>query len=97
MKGGKGMTGLAREVMTAASCPGTGLKPLYDWSLPVEEKIGIVAREIYGAAHIDFTPRPGRPGPGEKARLRGVAGVHRQDPELPVRQSRLLAGPRISW
>ncbi len=56
MKGGKGMTGLAREVMTAASCPGTGLKPLYDWSLPVEEKIGIVAREIYGAAHIDFTP-----------------------------------------
>jgi formate--tetrahydrofolate ligase len=57
MKGGEGMTGLAREVMDAASCPGAGLKPLYDWSLPVEEKIGIVAREIYGAAHIDFTPQ----------------------------------------
>ncbi len=56
LRGGQGMTDLAEKVMEAARCPGKGFKPLYDWALPVEEKIGIVAREIYGAAHIDFTP-----------------------------------------
>lgn len=56
LRGGEGMTDLAEKVMETARCPGRSFKPLYDWSLPVEEKIGIVAREIYGAAHIDFTP-----------------------------------------
>lgn len=56
LRGGQGMTDLAAKVMDAARCPGKGFKPLYDWALPVEEKIGIIAREIYGAAHIDFTP-----------------------------------------
>ncbi len=55
LRGGEGMIELAREVMASADRPGTGFKPLYDWSLPVEEKIEIVAREIYGAAHIDLT------------------------------------------
>ncbi len=54
-KGGKGMTDIASLVVQhAADCSGT-FKPLYDWSLPVKEKIGIVAREIYGAEHIEYT------------------------------------------
>ena len=56
LRGGEGMTDLADKVMSTARCPGKTFKPLYDWKLSVEEKIGIVAREIYGAAHIDFTP-----------------------------------------
>ncbi len=54
-RGGEGMTELAGLVTeNARDCSGT-FRPLYDWDLPVEEKIGIVAREIYGAEHIDFT------------------------------------------
>ncbi|MBN2354457.1 formate--tetrahydrofolate ligase, partial [candidate division KSB1 bacterium] len=31
-------------------------KPLYDWNLPVEDKIFKVASEIYGAISIDYQP-----------------------------------------
>jgi formate--tetrahydrofolate ligase len=27
---------------------------LYDWNSPIKEKIEIIAREIYGAAHVDY-------------------------------------------
>ena len=54
-KGGEGMTGIASLVVENASdCSGT-FRPLYDWSLPVKDKIGKVAREIYGAEHIEYT------------------------------------------
>jgi len=56
LRGGEGMTDLALKVVEASRCPGKAFKPLYDWSLPVEEKIEKVAREIYGASHISFTP-----------------------------------------
>lgn len=56
-RGGEGMTEIAALVReTAAACHGT-FKPLYDWAWPVERKIMTVAREIYGAEHIDYTPR----------------------------------------
>jgi formate--tetrahydrofolate ligase len=54
-KGGKGMTEIASLVVENASdCTGS-FKPLYDWNLPVKEKIETVAREIYGAEHIEYT------------------------------------------
>jgi formate--tetrahydrofolate ligase len=54
-KGGEGMTGIATLVVENASdCSGT-FRPLYDWSLPVKDKIEKVAREIYGAEHIEYT------------------------------------------
>lgn len=56
LKGGVGMVDLAQKVIDTAACPRGGLQPLYDWSWPVDKKIEAVAREIYGAAHIDFTP-----------------------------------------
>jgi len=53
--GGKGMKELAGLVVeNARDCCGT-FKPLYDWNDSVENKIEIIAKEIYGAEHIDFT------------------------------------------
>lgn len=55
VNGGKGMEEIASLVIeNARDCSGT-FKPLYDWNLGVEKKIGIIAREIYGAEYIDFT------------------------------------------
>lgn len=55
VNGGKGMQELAGLVVkTAKDCCGT-FKPLYDWNDSVENKIEKIAREIYGAEHIDFT------------------------------------------
>ncbi len=53
--GGKGMEELANLVVeNAKDCSGS-FKPLYDWNDTVENKIEKVAKEIYGAEHIDFT------------------------------------------
>ena len=55
INGGSGMEELASLVKaTAEDCSGT-FRPLYDWNLPVEEKIKIIAQEVYGAEHIDYT------------------------------------------
>ena len=35
-------------------------QPLYDWKLPVEDKIFKVASEIYGAVSIDYQPQARR-------------------------------------
>ena len=54
-KGGEGMKDLARLVVdNAKNCTGT-FKPLYDWNDTVENKVETIAKEIYGAEHIDFT------------------------------------------
>ena len=53
--GGDGMRDLASLVVeNARDCTDT-FKPLYDWEWSVEDKIARVAREIYGAEHIDYT------------------------------------------
>ena len=31
-------------------------KPLYDAALPIKEKIGVIAKEIYGADGVDYSP-----------------------------------------
>ncbi len=55
INGGQGMEELAALVVdTAKECKDT-FKPLYDWNDTVENKIEIIAKEIYGAEHIDFT------------------------------------------
>jgi len=57
VRGGEGMTALADLVRSnARDCTGA-FKPLYDWSRPVEEKILTIAREMYGAEHIDYQPQ----------------------------------------
>jgi len=56
VKGGEGMKDLARLVIENSSdCTGR-FRPLYDWSWPVKEKIATVAKEMYGAEYIEYTP-----------------------------------------
>jgi len=55
-KGGQGGLSLAGKVVAAAAKadPNT-MKPLYSPELALEDKVALVAREIYGAASVDFT------------------------------------------
>ncbi|MBP7765290.1 MAG: formate--tetrahydrofolate ligase [Syntrophaceae bacterium] len=58
--GGAGGVDLAgKTVELIARAPGK-FKPLYDWKLPVEDKIFKVASEIYGAVSIDYRPQARR-------------------------------------
>ncbi|MEN6456307.1 MAG: formate--tetrahydrofolate ligase [Prolixibacteraceae bacterium] len=58
--GGDGGLELAEKtVRLIAGAEGT-FKPLYDWNLPVEDKIFKVASEIYGAVSIDYQPQARR-------------------------------------
>ncbi|MGP8153004.1 MAG: formate--tetrahydrofolate ligase [Smithella sp.] len=55
--GGEGGVELAEKtVRLIAEAKGTS-KQLYDWKLPVEDKIFKVASEIYGAVSIDYQPQ----------------------------------------
>jgi len=53
-KGGKGTTKLAKAVVKVVESNKSKFKPLYDWNSPVKEKIEKIAKEIYGAAIVDF-------------------------------------------
>ena len=55
--GGEGMTDLATAVADAVdSCEGP-YKPLYDWEDSVENKIEVIAKKIYGAGSVVFSPK----------------------------------------
>ncbi|MGE0560651.1 MAG: formate--tetrahydrofolate ligase [Flavobacteriales bacterium] len=53
-KGGDGMTNLAQAVVNEINAGTNNFKPLYDWSLPIKEKIEKIAKEIYGADGVDY-------------------------------------------
>ncbi len=59
-EGGKGCTELAAVVRDLAAASEPKFTPLYDWNASIEEKIAIVAREMYGAHAVDYTPRARR-------------------------------------
>ncbi|MDH4259057.1 MAG: formate--tetrahydrofolate ligase, partial [Gammaproteobacteria bacterium] len=59
-EGGKGCTELAAVVRDLVAVTEPKFTPLYDWNAPIEEKIAIVAREMYGAQAVDYTPRARR-------------------------------------
>ena len=54
-KGGAGGLALADAVEAAIKKP-SDFHPLYDVKKPIAEKIEMIAREIYGADGVDFTP-----------------------------------------
>ncbi|WP_294141780.1 formate--tetrahydrofolate ligase [uncultured Sanguibacteroides sp.] len=54
-KGGAGAENLAKLVAKVAEQCSCTLKPLYNWEWSVEKKIETVAKELYGAAAIDYT------------------------------------------
>jgi formate--tetrahydrofolate ligase len=59
-KGARGAVDLAQKVVDVASSEKSEYHPLYDLELPLKEKIEVVAREIYGADGVDYTPRARR-------------------------------------
>ena len=54
-KGGEGGEAVAREVLATLDEKKGKFKPIYDVALPIKEKIGVIAREIYGADGVDYT------------------------------------------
>lgn len=56
-QGGEGTRDLAQTVVDVIESGSNQFKPLYDWSLPVEEKIATIAREIYGADGVEYSSR----------------------------------------
>jgi len=54
--GGEGGLELAEKTVEILSAAPGDYCPLYDWDLPVEDKIFTVASEIYGAVSIDYQP-----------------------------------------
>lgn len=56
-KGGDGAIGLAHAVIQAIESGKSNFKPLYDWNMPVIEKIETISKEIYGADAVKFTSK----------------------------------------
>ena len=53
--GGDGALELADAVMDACR-EKNSFRPLYDWSLPLKQRIERIAQEVYGADGVDYTP-----------------------------------------
>jgi formate--tetrahydrofolate ligase len=56
-KGGEGTTDLANAVIEVIESGVNNFKPLYDWSLSVEDKIHKIATEIYGADAVEYSSK----------------------------------------
>jgi len=56
-KGGDGALQLAQEVIDIIDADESDFKPLYQWDLPVKEKIETIATEIYGAEYVDYSSK----------------------------------------
>ncbi len=54
-EGGAGAAALAEAVVKATREP-SNFRFLYDTAQPIKEKIEILAREVYGAAQVEYTP-----------------------------------------
>ncbi|MBT8233609.1 MAG: formate--tetrahydrofolate ligase [Bacteroidia bacterium] len=53
-QGGRGMTDLAKAVIEEIESGNNDFKALYDWNLPIKEKIAKIASEIYGADNVIY-------------------------------------------
>ncbi len=56
-KGGAGTAALAKAVVHVVENKATTYKPLYDWNSPIKEKIEIIAKEVYGAATVEYSKK----------------------------------------
>lgn len=54
-QGGEGTKELAQAVVDVIESGANHFKPLYDWSLSVEDKINKIATEIYGADGVEYS------------------------------------------
>ena len=55
--GGEGTKELAQAVVDMIESGKNHFKPLYDWSTSIEEKIKMIAMEIYGADDVEYSPK----------------------------------------
>lgn len=55
-KGGEGGIELAETVLNTLETKESHFAPIYDSELPIREKISCIAKEIYGARDVVFTP-----------------------------------------
>ncbi|HUR38396.1 MAG TPA: formate--tetrahydrofolate ligase, partial [Planctomycetota bacterium] len=55
-RGGAGAEAVAKAIVHACEQP-SHPRPFYDISLPIREKIEIIARDVYGADGVDYSPR----------------------------------------
>ncbi len=55
-KGGEGGEAVAKELLAVLAEGKAKFKPIYDEKLPIKDKIETIAREIYGADGVDYTP-----------------------------------------
>ena len=55
-KGGEGGEALAKEVIDTINTKPSNYAPLYSDDMPIKDKIGTVATEIYGADGVTYTP-----------------------------------------
>lgn len=55
-KGGEGGLDLANMLVDTLDKSESHYAPIYDVDLPIKEKIEIIAREIYGAENVSFSP-----------------------------------------
>lgn len=53
--GGPGGVELAEKVLEVLDSSPAQFRPLYDWNRPIEEKLDVLAREVYGADGVDLT------------------------------------------
>lgn len=56
-QGGEGTKELAQAVVEIAESGESKFKPLYDHAISIEDKINIIAKEIYGAKSVNFTSK----------------------------------------
>lgn len=54
-QGGEGMKDLATAVVEEIESGMNKFQPLYDWNLPVKQKIERIAKEIYGADAVNYS------------------------------------------
>lgn len=56
-EGGDGMIDLAKTVVEEVESGRSNFHPLYDWHLPIKDKIEKIATEIYGANGVTYTKK----------------------------------------
>jgi formate--tetrahydrofolate ligase len=55
--GGAGSADLAAAVVDSIAKKESHFRPLYDWSEPLEQKIDKIAKNIYGADGVEYSPK----------------------------------------
>ena len=56
-KGGDGTTELAKAVVKTIDQTEKTFKPLYDWKMPVTDKIAKICKSVYGASDVNYSSR----------------------------------------